>query len=123
MLTPTLERELLDALADAERGGDGAAIESAVNSLALYYVAAENPLAAARFWRCGAELVSKSTAPDSAEIATYLHNMAAYCLIPAGLHDEARAALRRAKEIYAVHFKADAGFVRDVDERLNEIGE
>jgi hypothetical protein len=122
MLTPTEAHELLDVLAVAEQAGDAAAIESAVIRLALYYVATKNPLAAVPFWRRGAELVAKSTAPNSAELAPYLHNMAAYCLIPAGLHDEARATLLRAKELYALHFRADARFVRHVDELLNEIG-
>jgi len=45
--------------------------------------------------------------------------MAARCLIPAGFLDEARATLRRAKALYAVHFRGDAGCVRDIDELLN----
>jgi len=123
MLTSTQEQELLDALADAERAGDAAAIESAVNGLALYYVAMENPLAAVPFWARGAELVAKSTGSDSAEFATYLHNMAAYCLIPAGLHNNARVTLLKSKQLYALHFQADARCVRDVNELLNGIME
>jgi len=45
----------------------------------------------------------------------------AWCLIPAGLREEARAALLKSKELYDLHFRADARFVRDVDELLNEI--
>ena len=123
MLTLTKEKELLAALAGAERIGNAEAIEGAINELALFYVATENYLAAAPFWRRGVELVAKSTAPDSAEFATYLHNMAAYCLIPAGPHGEARTMLVKSKEVYAVHFHGDAQFVRDVDELLNEISQ
>jgi len=122
MSTPAKERELIDALADAERHGDGAAIENAVTRLALFYVAAGDPLAAVPFWHRGAELVAHRTSPDSPEFATYLHNMAAYCLIPAGLRDEARATLLRSKKLYALHFHADASFVRNVDELLYGLG-
>ena len=41
-------------LAVAEEVGDTAAIEGAVNGLALYYVAMDNVLAAVPFWRRGA---------------------------------------------------------------------
>jgi hypothetical protein len=120
-MTPTKEQELLDALRCAEQSGDAPVIENAVSGLALYYVATEQFVSAVPFWRRGADLLARSTAPDSAEVATYLHNMAARCLIPAGLLDEARATLRRSKDLYAVHFRADAGCVRDIDELLNKI--
>jgi hypothetical protein len=95
VLPPTKEQELLEALRCAEESGDGQAIESAVSSLALYHaVVLERFVVAAPFYRRGAELLAK-TAPDSLELATYLHNMAFNCLIPAGLLDEARSTLNQ----------------------------
>jgi hypothetical protein len=120
-MTPTEEQRLLDALAVAEETGDIAVIECAVNGLALYYLATDNVLAAVPFWRRGADLIEMSTAPDSRELATYLHNMAALCLIPAGLREEAEAMLQKSKQLYNLHFQADARCMRDVDELLNEI--
>ena len=108
----------MEALQTAERGADGSAIEQAVSHLALFYVATEQFSAAVPFWRRGAELLAVSTAPDSAELATYLHNMAATCLLPAGLRDEAHATLMRARELYRLHFSSDARCVQDVEELL-----
>jgi hypothetical protein len=118
MLNATKEQELLEALQVAERRADRLAIEQAVSQLALFYVATEQFSAGVPFWRRGAELLEMSTAPDSAELATYLHNMAATCLIPAGLRDEAHATLMRARELYRLHFRADAPWVKDVEELL-----
>ena len=121
MLDSTKELELLNALQSAEKSGEATTIEGAVNNLALYYVVTNQFLAAVPFWRRGASLLARSTAPDSRELATYLHNMVALCLIPAGLDDEARVTLLRAKEIYARHFKGDAQFVCQIDELLRQI--
>ena len=118
MLNATKEQELLEALQMAERRGDGSAIEQAVGYLALFYVATKQFSAAVPFWRRGAELLAVRTAHDSSELATYLHNMAASCLIPAELRDEAYAALMRAREIYRLHFSADARCVQEVEELL-----
>jgi cell wall assembly regulator SMI1 len=116
------EQELLAALEHAERTEDVQAVENAVNGLALCYVASRKFLAAGPFWRRVAELLAKSTTPDSAELGIYLHNMAAFCLIPAGLLVEARKALLRSREIYGAHFAHDREFVRHVDDLLNQIG-
>ncbi len=118
MLDTTKEQELLKALQIAERRADGSAIEQAVGGLALFYVATEQFSSAVPFWRRGAKLLAASTAPDSAELATYLHNMAATCLIPAGLREEARSTLMRATELYRLHFRSDAPWVKDVEELL-----
>src|SRR6266851_9473218 len=118
MLDSPKELELLNALQSAEKSGKATPIEGAVSKLALYYVATNQFLAAVPFWRRGASLLARSTAPDSRELATYLHNMAADCLIPAGLYDAARVTLLRVKEIYAHHFQGDTQFVRHIDELL-----
>ena len=49
------------------------------------------------------------------------NNMAAMCLIPAGMHDEARATLKRSKELYELYFGSDAKPMSEVDELLHEI--
>jgi len=102
----------------AECRADGPAIERAVNHLALFYVSTQQFAAAAPFWRRGVELLEVSAAPSSAELATYLHNMAATCLIPAGLRGEAHATLVRARRLYRLHFCSDAPWVKDVEEFL-----
>ena len=112
------EQELLEALQMAEGRADSLAIEQAVGQLALFYIATNRFSAAVPFWRRGAELLAVSTAPDSAELATYLHNMAAICFMPAGLRDEARATLLRARELYRRHFSSDAQCLKDVEELL-----
>jgi len=121
MVNPPKEQELLNALYCAEQSTNAALIESAVSGLAIYYAVTKQFLTAAPFWRRGAELLIKGTARDSCELATYLHNMAAMCLIPAGLHDEARATLKRSKELYELYFGSDAKPMSEVDELLHEI--
>jgi hypothetical protein len=118
MFSPTKEQELLEALQMAERRADKSAIEQAVSQLALFYVATEQFSTAVPFWRRGAELLEVSTAPDSVELATHLHNMAASCLLPAGLRDEAHATLMRARELYRLYFSSDTRCVQDVEELL-----
>jgi tetratricopeptide (TPR) repeat protein len=118
MLNAKKETELLEALQKAEQTQDGFSIDKAVNLLALYYVVTEQFSAAIPFWRRGAEFLAASTAPDSRELATYLHNMAFYCLIPAGMRDEAYAVLTKARELYQRHFGSDDQCVKDVDELL-----
>src|SRR5690349_15822852 len=115
MLNATKEQELLEALQVAEHRADRLAIEHAVSQLAFFYVTTEQFSTAVPFWRRGAELVAASTAPDSVELATYLHNMAASCLMPAGLRAEANATLTRARELYQRHFSSDAQCVKDVE--------
>ena len=117
----TKERQLLAALDRAEESADSAAIESAVSQLSLYYVTTEQFSIAVPFWRRGAELLAQSTSRRSTELAAYLHNMAATCLIPGGLLDEARTTLRRSKELYRLHLRSDTGPIRDVDELLRRI--
>ena len=86
--------------------------------MALFYVASDEFSSAVPFWRRGAELLALGTAPHSAEVATYLHNMAATCLIPAGLLDEAHITLQKARAIYAVHFRDDATCIKEIDKLL-----
>ena len=121
MLNPAKEQELLDKLRSAEQSADATAIESAVAGLALYYSVTEQFLAAVPLWRRGAELLAKSTAPDSCELAAYLHNMAAMCLIPADLRNEARTTLKRSRELYGIYFPPDATPLLQVEALLNEI--
>jgi hypothetical protein len=116
------EEEFLAAFQSAQRSGDPVALESAVSSLALYYVAMDQFLVAA-LWRQGAELLAVSTAPDSRELATYLYNMAALCLIPAGLRDEARCVLTRSSEIHARHFRDDDPVLRNIRVLIHELQE
>lgn len=120
MLNSGKEQELLSELRSAEKSSDAAAIESAVASLALYYSVTDQFLAAAPFWRRGAELLAR-TAADSCELGTYLHNMAVMCLIPAGLRDEARTTLKRSSEIYGLHLRPDARPLCEVNQLLDEI--
>jgi hypothetical protein len=115
------EQQLLDALRAAERSGDSASIEHALGGLSLYYAVHERFADAAPYWRRQAFLVEQTTAPDSREFGTFLHNMAATCLIPAGLVAEARATLLRAKQIYALHFKPEDAGTRQVDELLHDL--
>lgn len=120
-MNPASEQELLDALRVAERSGASVAIEQAVSRLSLFYTAAEQLATAAPYWQKGALLVEQTTAPDSHELATYLHNMAACCLVPGGMIDQARAALVRAQDIYSLHFSPDAEVFRDIQQRLHDI--
>jgi hypothetical protein len=122
-INPTKEQELLNALRRAEELADLDLLEGAVNRLSLYYVGTNQFLTAAPYWRRGAELVEKLTAPYSLELATYLRTMATLCLLPAGLLDEARATLQKSKKLYAVHYGADAQPVRDMDQQLKGLGE
>lgn len=115
------EQELLDTLQVAEQSRDIVAIEQAVSRLAVFYTAAERFANAAPYWRQGALLVEQTTAPDSRELATYLHNMAAFCLVPGGLVEQARSAFMRAQAIYSLHVSPDAEVFRDIRQRLYEI--
>src|SRR5262245_38175088 len=112
------EEDFLNALQFAEREGDAADIERSVADLALYYTTTGKFLAAAPFWRRGAELLAQSTAPDARELGTYLQNMAELCLVPAGLLAEAHEALLRSREIYLIYFQPEELCVRDVDALL-----
>jgi hypothetical protein len=120
-MNSTNEQELLDALRAAERSGDAVSIERALGRVSLYYVAHQHFATAAPFWRKQALLVEQTTDADSRELGTFLHNMAAMCLIPAGLVAEARATLLRAKEIYALHFKPEDADIRQLDQLLHDL--
>ena len=120
-LNPASEQELLDALQVAEQSGEIVAIEQAVSRLSLFYTAAERFADAAPYWQKGALLVEQTTAPDSRELATYLHNMAASCLVPGGMIEQARSTFVRAQAIYSLHFNPDAEVFRDIRQRLHEI--
>jgi hypothetical protein len=120
-VNPNKEEELLEALRFAEEAEDAAAIERAVGKLSLYYMVEGRYSTAATYWERGAVLLERTTAADSQELGTYLHNMAALVLIPAGMTEGARSALVRARQIYSLHFKADAKFVLDVEQLLREI--
>jgi hypothetical protein len=120
-LNPASEQELLDALRVAEQSGDLVAIEQAVSRLSLFYTVAERFTDAAPYWQKGALLVEQTTASDSQELATYLHNMAAYCFAPGGMIEQARSTFVRAQEIYLLHFSPDAEIIRDIQRRLHEI--
>jgi hypothetical protein len=120
-MNPTEEQELLAALKAAERSGDAVAVEQALGRVSLYYVGHERFAEAAPYWRRQALLVEQTTAADSRELGTFLHNMTVACLIPAGLMAEARATLSRAKEIYALHFKPEDAGIRQVDQLLYDL--
>jgi hypothetical protein len=121
-MKPTKEQELLDALKAAELSGDAISIESALGGLALYYSVVQERFAeAAPYWQRQALLVERTTAPDSRELGTLLHNMAAMCLIPAGLVADARAALLRAKGIYVLQFGPEDSSIRQVEQLLDEL--
>ena len=120
-MNSTNEQELLDALRAADRSGDTASVEQALGRLSLHYVAHQRFAAAVPYWRRQASLVKQTTAADSQELGTFLHNMAAVCLIPAGLTSEARATLLRAKEIYALHFTPEDAGIRQVDQLLHDL--
>jgi hypothetical protein len=120
-MNSTKEQELLDALTAAERSGDAGSIEDALGGLSLYYVVHERFAEAAPYWRRQALLVEQTTAPDSREFGTFLHNMAATCLIPAGFVEEARATLLRAQEIYSLHFRPEDVGIRQVEQLLHEL--
>lgn len=107
------EQEFLAALRVAEQANDPEALEGEGNGPALFYTFREQFQTAAPYWRRGAELTARSTAPDAREFATYLHNMAERCLIPAGLREEARTLLRRVREIYGLHFRSEVRVVRE----------
>jgi hypothetical protein len=115
------EQELLGALHKAEESADSGSIVNALGSLSLYYVSQRRYTTALPYWRRQAELVEQTTAGDSRELGTFLHNMAAMCLIPAGLVGEARVVLLRAKEIYGFHFKPEDTGVRQVEKLLHDL--
>lgn len=120
MLSTPKEHELLEALQTAESRSDSSEIKGAVTGLALFYMTTGQFSIAATFWRRGAELLATRTAADSAELATYLHNMAALCLMPGGMRSEAHDTLMRARELYQHHFNSDAPCLKDVEELLDE---
>jgi hypothetical protein len=119
-MNSTKEQEMLDALGAADRSGDAASIEHPLGRIALYYAVQERFAEAVPCWRRLALLVEQ-TAPDSPGFGTLLHNMAAMCLIPAGLLPEARATLLRAKEIYAPHLRPEDAGIRQVEQPLHEL--
>lgn len=120
-MNSTKEQELLNALEAAEQSGDVVRIEHALGELSLYYVVHERFADAAPYWRRQVLLLEQTTSANSRELGTFLHNMAATCLIPSGLVDEARAALLRAKEIYSVHFRPEDSGIRQVEQLLHEL--
>jgi|GEM_PF-6117938 len=115
------EQILLRELSAAEKSGDRLGLEVGVYRLALFYSSWERFEAAVPYWRRGAELTVRSTAPDAREFATYLYNMARLCLIPGGLREEARTVLCQAREIFGLHFRSEAQVLRDVEELLEQI--
>ena len=117
-----METELLDPLAAAELSGNADAIQRAVSGLSLYYCVTNQFSAAAPYWRRGGDLLERQIGPDHRELGTYLQSMAEMCLIPARLHEEARATLQRAHKIYSAHFRHDADYILEVERLLRELG-
>jgi hypothetical protein len=115
------EKELLDALAVAEKTADIAAVKSTVSVLGLYYALEEQPIKALPYWRRGEELLTNSTAPDAFELACYLHNMVEMCLIPGGMKEEAKVTLRRVKEIYALYYRPEMEDFKRINQLLTEL--
>jgi len=115
------EQQRLDSLRAAETSGDASSLEGALGKVASYYVVQRAYAIAAPYWQRQAMLLEQMTASDSRELGTFLHNMAALCLIPAGQFAEARAALVRAKEVYRLHFGPEDDLVRQVDKLIHGI--
>jgi hypothetical protein len=120
-LNPINEQHLVNALRAAEQSGDALSIESALGGLSLYYIMQERYAEALPYWHRQASLVKQTTSAESRELGVFLYNMAAMCLVPAGLLTEARVTLLRAKEIYLHHLKPEDDGIRQIDRLLHEL--
>lgn len=67
-------------------------------------------------------MVMETTSPTSREFGTFLHTMAVFCLIPAGLNAEARSTLQRVRDIYALQFPPEDKGRQEAAQLLQSLG-